>query len=164
MWDAIRDVLMSSNVTYVLPQIIATFIFLILLGVILSKIGLLNIRTESVQIGAVSREREIVRQQIDWIRQHYTGLETIIPKSKGYNEWHGKYVTERVISEWIIWIIYNHFRDTKEYIEIKQDKIVEIVRSNTIREEYHSEEFEQFLRDDTKKCVRKLIQIRNVYK
>ena len=160
MWQAIRDVILSPNVT-----ILCTFIiFILIVAVVLSKTGLLTIHTEAVSIGAVSRERDVIRQQIEWARMHFSELEHSMTKPELYDEYRGKYVAERVYDEYVDWIMFNHFSKSPAYIEIKQDKIVALVRSLTVNDYFHTEEFEQFLREDTRKCIEKLIQIRNVYK
>ena len=160
MWEVIRDVILSPNVTIV----VCFCIFILLLAVALSKTGFLTIHTEAVSLGAVSKERDVIRQQIEWARMHFYELEHSMAKPNLYDEWRGRYVAERVYDEYVEWIMFNHFSKSPAYIEIKQDKIVSLVKSLTVLDYFHSEEFEQFLREDTKKCIEKLIQIRNVYK
>lgn len=160
MWEAISEVVSSPNVSIVALMII----FTALLGVIMSKTGMLNIRTNAVQIGTETRERDIIRQQIEWTRMHFEEMENLMEKPEGYNKWRGKYVAERVYDEYVEWIMLNHFSKSPAYIEIKQDKVVALVNKLTEMEFFHTKEFEDFLREDTKKVIEKLIQIRNVYR
>lgn len=160
MWQAISEVVRSPNVSIVVILVI----FLVLLGVIMSKAGMLNIHTEAVQIGVETRERDIMRQQVEWTRMHFEEMENLMEKPEGYNPWRGKYIAERVYDEYVEWIMLNHFSKSPAYIEIKQDKVVAIVNKYTEMEYFHTREFEQWLRDDTKKCIEKLIQIRTVYR
>lgn len=159
MWNAIRDVLLSPNVT-----IIMIFILIVLMtAIFLSKSGLMQIHTEAVQIGAITHEREVVWQQCEWIRAHYDSIQTQIPHPDGYNEWRGRYLATLIMAQWFEWIYMNHFRDESGYIEIKQDRIVQIIREHTYKEEFQSPEFENFIRNDVGLCIKKLIKIRKIY-
>ena len=160
MWQMIRDVLMSPNVTIVL----CFLVFVLTIGVILSKTGLLQIHTNAVQIGAADRERNIIRQQVEWIKLHCSGMEASMTKPENYNEWRGKYIAECVYDEYVDWITFNHLSLSDAYIEIKQDRIVNLVNKLTTKPEFHSEEFERELREDVRTCIEKLVQIRTIYK
>ena len=160
MWEAIRDVLLSPNVTIILCFVV----FVLLLGVVLSKTGLLKIHTNALEIGAADRERNIIRQQLEWIRLHLEGLESTMPKPPRYDEWRGKYIVSAVFEEYVAWITLNHLNTSTAYIEIKQDRIVSLVHSLTFKEEFRSDEFDEFLRKTTKENIEKLVQIRSVYK
>jgi hypothetical protein len=160
MWEAISDIVRSPNVSI----IVILLVFLVLLGVVMVRSGMLNVHTDSVQVGAATRERDIMRQQIEWCRMHFQEMEHSMPKPDNYNEWRGRYVAERVFDEYVEWITFNHFSKSPAYIEIKQDKIVALVRSLTVLDYFHDQEFEDFLRQDTKNCIEKLIQIRMVYR
>lgn len=163
MWEAISAVTQSGNSSNIL--IILLFVgFMVYTGIFMSKAGMLNIHTSSVRIGAAVRERDIMRQQIEWIRMHFEEMENLMEKPLGYNPWRGKYVAERVYDEYVEWIMLNHFSESSEYIEIKQDKVVAIVNKLTEMDYFHTPEFEEFLREDTKKCIKKMIRIRQVYK
>lgn len=161
MWDTIKELLLSPNAT-----IILTFcMFVVIVGWILAKSGLLNVHTESVTIGAANAEREIIRQQVEFARLHFEALEAQLDfKDDDYDEWRGKYVAERLYDEVVDWITFNHLNMSSAYIEVKQEKIIVLLHSLTDRDELRTPEFEQFLRDDTRETIEKLIQIRNVYK
>lgn len=160
MWETIRDVLMSPNVTVIL--VFLAFVFV--LTIVLSKTGLLNIHTNVVQIGAAIQERNIIRQQIEWVKLHCEGMESQLPKPEGYDTWRGRYILERVYDEYVTWITFNHLSTDSTYVEIKQDRIVNLVESLVEREEFRTKEFEKMLRDDTRDALEKLVQIREVYK
>ncbi len=161
MWEQIGRMLTSPNAT-----IILTFcMFVVIVGWILAKSGLLNVHTESVTIGAANAEREIIRQQVEFARLHFEALEAQLDfKDDDYDEWRGKYVAERLYDEVVDWITFNHLNMSSAYIEVKQEKIIVLLHSLTDRDELRTPEFEQFLRDDTRETIEKLIQIRNVYK
>lgn len=160
MWGAIRDVALSPNLTIILVFVI----ILIVIGITISHSGLLQVHTNAVEISVADRERNILRQQIEYIKLHHEGLESSIPKPKGYDAWRGKCIVNAVVTEYIEWITLNHLTNVAPYVEIKQDRIISIVHSLTIKDEYHSEEFEEFIRQDVKNCISKLVQIRNIYK
>ena len=159
MWDTIEHIFTSQSAG-------AAFLFLGFLAVIviiLSKAGLLQVHTDNVQIGAATGEREIIRQQVEWTRLHYEGLENSMAKPEGYDRWRGKYVAERLIDEVVDWIVYNHINASKAYLEVKQDKIINILRKYVVKEEFLTEEFEESMREDTAMCINKLVQIRELY-
>lgn len=158
MWDAIRDISTSQSSW----MFFLFLVFLCIIVWILSRAGLLQVHTDKLQIGAATGEREIIRQQVEWTRLHYEGLENSMPKPEGYDRWRGRYVAERLIDEVVDWIVYNHINDSRQYIEIKQDKIINILRKYTVKEEFASDEFEKSMREDTEKCIKKLIQIREL--
>lgn len=159
MWSAIKDVLTSSNALIILIFLA----FSIIVIYMLSRIGLLQVHTRSIQLGTVAYEREIIRQQIEWTKLHYEGLENSITKPKGYDHWRGKYIAERMIDEMVDWIIYNHISTSEAYIQVKQDKMMNILKKYAIKEEFLSDEFEEFIRNDTKESIKKLVQIRKLY-
>lgn len=159
MWEAIEHVLLSPNVTVILLFLV----FVVVIAVGLSKTGILNIHTQNIQIGAADKERDIIRQQIEWIRLHCEGEEATLEKPEGYNEWLGKYIAERVYDEYVDWITFNHINASPAYIEIKQDKIINIIHKFAIKNEFRSPEFDERLKEDIKFTIEKLIQIRKMY-
>ena len=160
MWETIGNVLTSANAK-------STLLFLavcIIGALVLIKSGMLQVHTEAVRLGAADRERNIIRQQLDWVRLHLMGLEASLEKPEWYNTYLGKYVAELVYDEYVNWVTFNHLSKSPAYISIKQDRIVDLVKSTVIREEYKSKDFEDFLRKDTEECILALLQIREVYK
>lgn len=160
MWEAISAVLMSDNAIIV----IAFLAFFTMVGWWLSKKGLLNIHTESLTIGAANHERDIIRQQVEYMKLHLEALEASLEKPEGYNPWRGKYIIECLYDQYVEWITFNHINTTPTYIEVKQDRIVSLVESLTVLPEFKTDEFKDMLRADTKQCIEKLVMIRKVYK
>ena len=160
MWEAIGGVLTSANAKSTL-----LFLAVCIIGAfVLVKTGMLQVHTEAVRLGAADRERNIIRQQLDWVRRHLLGLEAGIEKPEWYNPYLGKYVVELIYDEYVNWVTFNHLSKSQAYIQIKQDQIVDLVKSTVIRDEYKTAEFEEFLRKDTEMCILALLQIREVYK
>ena len=160
MYETVEHVLVSSNAAIVLIFLA----FIAVIAVILAKKGILNIHTSAVQLGAADQERDIIRQQLEWTRVDLEGVESSMPKPEGYNQWLGKYVVEAVYDEYVDWITFNHINASPAYVEIKQDKLVSLIRKLVSRDEFRTPEFEDMIREDTRQCIEKLIQIRKVYK
>lgn len=160
MWETIREFIGSPNATVIL----CFLLMFILISVILTKTGLLQIHTSSVQIGAADRERNIIRQQLDWIRLHLQGMEAGLQKPENYNEYLGKYIIERCYDEYVDWITFNHISKSEAYIKIKQEKLVSLVMSLVSKDEFRTEDFKNSIRNDVDVSIKALIQIREVYK
>lgn len=160
MYEAVEHILISSNAAIVLIFLA----FIAVIAVILARKGILNIHTSAVQLGAADQERDIIRQQLEWVRVHLEGVESSMSKPEGYNQWLGKYVVEAVYDEYVDWITFNHINSSPAYVEIKQDKLVSLIRKLVTRDEFRTQEFEDKIREDTQLCIEKLIQIRKVYK
>lgn len=160
MWESIEHMLLSPNATVILVFLA----FVVIVGLVLSKTGLLNVHTENIQIGAADKERDIIRQQIEWIHLHCEAFEANMPKPDDYDAWRGKYIAERVYDECVNWITFNHITSSPAYIEIKQDNVVGLVRKYVRNDFFKTQEFDTLLREDVKQAVEKLIQIRKVYK
>lgn len=160
MWQSIRDVLTSPNATIILCFIL----FVLLIGIIMSKSGLMTIYTSAVQIGTADKERNILRQQIDYIRLHCQSLENSMVKPEGYDGWRGKFIISRAAEEYIDWVTFNHISSASGYIDVKTEKMVDLINSLTVKEEFKTEEFQEFIRKDVRDTIQKLIQIRNIYK
>ena len=160
MWESISKVLTSPNAFVVL--IFLAFVSVILF--ILVKSGVLKISTSAVQLGSGDLERNIIRQQLDYVSLHLKGLEAKLDKPEGYNEYLGKLIIEKVFDEYVNWITFNHINKSPAYVEIKQERVVSLIRQYTIKDEFRSEEFEELIRKDTKEVIEALIRIREVYK
>jgi len=159
MWETIRAVLTS-------PNSLSTLIFLGLIvatAAVMTKSGLLKIHTSAVQIGAADLERNIIRQQLDYVYHHLQGLEGSLSKPSDYNEFLGKLVVEAIYDEYVNWITFNHISRSPAYIELKQNIIADIVKKMTVKTEYKTTEFLDYVRNDTKETIGKLIEIRELY-
>lgn len=160
MWETISNILTSPNAFVVL--IFLAFVSVILF--ILVKSGVLKISTSAVQLGSGDIERNIIRQQLDYVSLHLNGLEAKLDKPDDYNEYLGKLIIEKVFDEYVNWITFNHINKSPAYVEIKQERVVSLIRQYTIKDEFRSEEFEELIRKDTKEVIEALIRIREVYK
>lgn len=160
MWETISNILTSSNAVSVL-----LFLSVCLIGAfVLIKTGMLQIHTEAVRVGAVDDERTIIRHQLDYVKHHLRGLERKLAKPEGYNEYLGKFIIEVVYDEYVNWVTFNHISRSEKYISVKQNQIVDIISQYTIRDEFKSDEFIEFVKKDTKEIILELINIREIYK
>ena len=160
MWESIANILTSTNAVAVL-----TFLCVCIIGgVVLVKTNLLQIHTDSVRLGAMDTERNIIRQQQDYVQLHLKSIENDLEKPEGYNEWLGRFVVMRVYAEYVEWISFNHLSKSEAYIKVKQNKLVDLINQYTYKEEFKTEDFQEFIRRDTRQMILDLIQIREVYK
>jgi len=160
MWETISTILTGPNAFVVL--IFLAFVSVILF--ILVKSGAIRISTPNMSINTGDVERNIIRQQLDYVSLHLNGLEAKMNKPEDYNEYLGKLIIEKVFDEYVNWITFNHINKSPAYVEIKQERVVSLIRQYTVKDEFRSEEFEDLIRKDTKEVIEALIRIREVYK
>jgi cell division protein FtsI/penicillin-binding protein 2 len=165
MWDAIAKVLTNSNALLVLIFLVIFF----LLFVLLARTGLVQIHTNSFRMGADTRERDIVRQQTEWAHIYVTGMrgtvDDLCKNVAGYDPYITMYILERMYSEVVEWITYNHINLDSDYISIKQDKIKALLASLTVKPEvFTSKQFYRKVDEWTEEIIHKLVKIREVYK
>ena len=160
MWEAIEHLLNGSNAL----AILLFMVFVVIVLAILSKKGLISINTNTVQIGAADKERDIIRQQVEWVHMHCQGFENAMKKPEGYNEWLGRYIVEKVYDECINWITFNHISASPAYVDIKAEKIVDLIHKYAKLDEYKTPEFDEIVREEVRICIEKLLQIRKVYR
>ena len=159
MWETIKAVLTSPNALIVLIFLM----FFALIGLVLIKSGWLNIHTESVKIGAADNERNIIRQQQDYVLLHLKAALNNIPKPEGYDENLGKLVIMAVYIEYVSWIAFNHLNKSEKYISVKQNKLVELIGQYTYKDEFRTDDFIEYIKRDTKDTILELIKIREIY-
>ncbi|WP_288752064.1 hypothetical protein, partial [uncultured Treponema sp.] len=89
MWEAISTVMTSKN-TWMVLVFLAMLIALI---AFLAKVGLITIHTKAVKIGEDQKEREIIRQQVEWAHLFIMSLRSkLIPDESEYNGYFIKYI------------------------------------------------------------------------
>jgi hypothetical protein len=157
MWEAIKEVLTSSNSL----QILIFVTLLILLGVLLIRGNYLRIRTQHLKIGTDETERAILRQQIEYSNQYITGLYGLI-KSKypKFDTIKTKYILEVVYDEVVNWISFNHISKSEIYIMVKQEKIRGLIFEMDVTEGIKSNEFKELMNAWTKEIINRLVDIR----
>ena len=161
MWEAIAKILTNSNALLVLV-FMSMFVAIL---IILASTGLVRIDTGAFQMGADHRERDIIRQQVEWAHSYVMGLESRVhadnSKFGGYKT---KYILELCSNEITNWIAFNHINLESDYVSIKQEKIKSIIRTFDVDPEFTSKPFERQVDQWVEEIIRKLVKIREVYK
>jgi hypothetical protein len=165
MWEAIAKILTNQNALMVM--IFSVIVFFIL--VILAKMGWIRLNTSKFGLGDDYRERDIIRQQTEWAHIYCVGLkhqiDDMCKNVEGYDPYITMYVLERMYSEVVEWITYNHLNLTSEYVSIKQEKVKGLVSTLTIMPEvFTSKKFYAHVDEWTSEIITKLVKIREVYK
>lgn len=160
MWDALAEILNSSNGS----TVIIVFLVCVLIAFVMVKGGFLTVRTESIKIGARDGERNVIRQQQDYVWQHLRAEEKKLRKIDGYDKKLGLIIVQACYIEYCNWIAQNHINTNDDYILLKQQELIDVVSEWTEKEEFKSDEFIDFLRQDTKNTLIQLINIREIYK
>lgn len=155
----LTEILTSPNATIILITLV---VILIILG-ILGKKGILSFDIKGIKLSSREIERTIIRQQSEWAKLYCDSMEPKLPHPEGYDIWKSRYILECVYDEIMTWITYNHITTNESYVEIKQNKLVFLINSLTIKEDFHSDEFNDFVKKETKFIISKLVQIRELY-
>lgn len=159
MWDAISSVLNGSNSVFVMMFIM----ILVIWFSVMAKNGFFRICIKGLKIGSEELERKIIRQQSDWVKLYLDGMEARLPHPEGYDTWRSKYILERIYDEILTWITYNHISTDEIYIGIKQNRVINLVNSLTIKKEYQTDEFNKIIKDEMVFVITKLVEIRKLY-
>ena len=165
MWDAFARVLTNDNALLVL--IFATILAVVL--VILSMCGVVRIDTGAFKMGSDYKERDIIRQQTEWAHIYCIGLKNQIDDMckdvPSYDPYITMYILERMYSEVVTWICYNHINLDSDYISIKQDKVKMLLNAMTIKPDvFTSKRFYARVDIWTSEIIHKLVKIREAYK
>lgn len=157
--ENLTKILTSSNAV----PILITFVVITLIIAILGKKGLLTFDIKGIKLGQSELERTIIRNQSEWAKLYCDSMEPRLPHPEGYDIWKSKYILECVYDEILTWITYNHITTNDSYIEIKQNKLIFLITSLTVKKDYQTEEFNDIIRKETKFIISKLVQIRELY-
>jgi hypothetical protein len=165
MWDAFARVLTNDNALLVL--IFATILAVVL--IILAMCGVVRIDTGAFKMGSDYKERDIIRQQTEWAHIFCVGLKNQIDEMcrdiEGYDPYVTMYILERMYSEVVEWITYNHLNLDSDYISIKQDKVKMLLNALTVKPDvFTSKKFMVKVDVWTSEIIHKLVKIREAYK
>lgn len=165
MWEAFGKVLTNQNAI----PVVMTLLVIFLIMVLLAKKGLIRIATDKFSMGDDYRERAIIQQQAEWAHIYIQGLkpqvDTYCKDIPQYDPYITMYMLERLYSEVVEWITYNHINIDSDYISIKQDRIKALVASLTVMPAvFTSAKFFKQIDAWTDEIIRKLVKIREVYK
>ena len=164
MWDAIREILTSSNAVGVLLILGFILLVLIIVAIVLVKGNYFQVHTQAVSIGYQEKERNIIRQQLNSVWLHLEEVEANLPKDETYDAQLGQRIILEVYKEYTDWISFNHLTKSEGYIRLKQNALVSLVNKLTVNERYKGEDFKEYIKRDTKETIYELINIREVFK
>lgn len=158
MWNAIEQVLTSSNGVII-------SILLVILVIVASKYGLVKVKTDKVTIGRESSEKEriIIMQQSEYVELATTAFERQIPKFESYDRKRGELIVALIQLEMNKWITQNHIKTTTRYISLKQARVWNIVQANTIAEAMEGDEFHEQVNEQVAQVITALVAIRKEY-
>lgn len=163
MWDTIKSGLYFF--IYNPVQSLSSLIIIVMLTILLTKTGILRIKTAHVRIGNKEEdERTILRQQSSYAHSYCMSLEYLVPRNPEFNGYLTRYILERMYDEVMEWILFNHLTTQGAYIETKQARLRMLCDTLATREEYRSEDFHEFINSHCRKLIEELIHIREVYK
>lgn len=137
---------------------------IVLVAVILIKNGYINFDNESLRIGYADRERNIIKQQQDYVWLHLQDMEANLDKPSDYDKNLGQMIIMAMYIEYVSWISFNHLTKSDAYISVKQNRLVALVNRYTVKEQFKADNFIEDIRKDTKETIYELIKIREVYK
>lgn len=160
MWETIGQILTSSNALIVLMFLLV----IVLVAVVLIKNGYINFDNESLRIGYADRERNIIKQQQDYVWLHLQDMEANLDKPSDYDKNLGQMIIMAMYIEYVSWISFNHLTKSDAYISVKQNRLVALVNRYTVKEQFKADDFIEYIRKDTKETIYELIKIREVYK
>ena len=164
MWEAIKEILTSSNAVGVLLILGFIIVVLIIVAVALVKGNYFQIRTQAVSIGYQDKERNIIRQQMNHVWLHLEDVEANLPKDEDYDENLGQRIILKMYKVYTDWISFNNISRSKSYISLKQKEMIAVVNALTVKEKYKTEEFKVWLGDDIKETLYALMDIRETFK
>lgn len=164
MWEAIKEILTSSNAVGVLLILGFLIIVLIIVAIVLIKGNYFQVHTQALSVGYQDKERNIIRQQMNHVWLHLQDLEANLPKDEDYNEHLGQEIILKMYKVYTDWISFNHISRSKSYITIKQKELIAVVNALTVNEKYKTDEFKEWLGEDIKATIYALIEIRETFK
>lgn len=165
MEKAVEILSKGSNFIVFLIFVALVIAAVIALAIYLVRRGAVGINTGKIYVGSDQREREIIRQQVEYARLYIESLSGKIKvKESHYGGYFTKYVLERVYDEVVDWITFNHLSKEGAYISIKQAKITNLVYSLNVNEEFQTPEFKERMEKWVEELISELVQIRQLYK
>ena len=158
MWEFLKSAAENGSLQSVL-------LFLGVIAVLVAycgKHGIIKWHTDKVTIGASEAERAVIRQQVEWTELEVQSLARCTWFDDA-DQWRTKYILERMFDEILQWIIFNHIKDSDSYISIKQEKLWNMTQMLVEKPEFTSDEFKDFVFNETDKIIKRLVQLRKSY-
>lgn len=156
-----------SDVTQALQSdngwLIAILIILIIAVLILgAKAGLVKIKTDKLLVGRNAGETEnaIIRSQMQWARIAIQAFGNNIEVSTKVDKLRLDCCVEKAINMFVEWIILNHMDDDKEYIEVRQEAIWNLLNIYASKDELRTSKFKKEVYSTVDYIIKNLVRIR----
>lgn len=159
--DKVTDALQSDNGWFIAILIVIILVLLVM-G---ARHGLIKIKTDKIQVGknASTMTQRIIQHQQDWVKIAVSAFERKIPKVEDYDEFRGKFLIEKCLNVINSWIVQNHIETTKNYIELKQEMIWNLLLTYTEKDELKSQKFKKEVYAYVEYIIKNLVRIRKQY-
>lgn len=138
---------------------------IVLVGVllfVLVKSKFLRIHTEHIKLGAHEDERAIMRRQLEYVRITLKSSIRSFPIPLESEK--TKNIIHELCDVFEDMIVFNHIKDDKEYISIKQSTIYNKVLSLTDHEFFTTPQFKEICDATVEDIVKAMVRIRRAYK
>lgn len=147
---------------------IANLIFvgvIVLLLIISIKKGYISFNGNKLRLGASDKERQIIRQQMQYINTKMDGTISDIPNhlKEGLHYYRTKYIISKVKDIYEETIIYNHITNDSEYIHLKQELVYNTILKLTIDDFFKTKEFKEYIYKLVEDTIYRLVEIRKHY-
>lgn len=156
MWESLKDIIIRLFESPMLYVGTMGVLFILL------KKGLISVDTGTVKIGKTrDQERRIISSQIDFLTLHFSALSSKMKiKMPDVNKYHTAYVCEKLLDEAIKRCCVNHITNDDVYIEGLAQTFLDIIRKRAAKEMFWEKAFEDFVYDEARFIVTKLLSIR----
>lgn len=157
MWDSIANIVNGGNGIFILVFVL----IVIIIAMLLSKSGMLNIHTSSFSLGAVTREREIIMRQIE--TAHTYIIEAMDMLEVDGNDYHIKYIFERIYDKVVEWVLFNHISTNQIYLDSKSMAVYNLIVSLNPPKSFDMIDAKKKIPEWVKSLIQQLMQIREYY-
>lgn len=154
----VTQALQSDN-GWLIALLIAFIIILLILG---ARAGLLKIRTDKILVGRDAGETEnaIIRSQMQWARIAIQAFGNNIEVSTKVDKLRLDCCVEKAINMFVEWIILNHMDDDKEYVEVRQEAIWNLLNIYASKDELRTSKFKKEVYNTVEYIIKNLVRIR----
>lgn len=154
----VTQALQSDN-GWLIALLIAFIIILLILG---ARAGLLKIRTDKILVGRDAGETEnaIIRSQMQWARIAIQAFGNNIEVSTKVDKLRLDCCVEKAINMFVEWIILNHMDDDKEYVEVRQEAIWNLLNIYASKDDLKTSKFKKEVYNTVEYIIKNLVRIR----
>lgn len=166
--DNVAKVLMSSNGVIILLLIFIGVAVFMMLG----KGGYFSLKTKSLSIGrsegeiraTILKQKEFVLQYCSYLTQNI--ISDLVKMGVEVTYVNVDYIVEKVVDEWLGWLLVNHISEDKAYLELKtqQTKLIMLkaigrVDASLLQDEKLSEYFNGICKRVTEDIIKGVLSV-----